>query len=203
MMSNSPPIVAVNGHAGLPHYTPSNSSHAPIKKGDFVLLDIWAKKSSPHDAVYGDITWTGFVGDEVPAKYTQIFKIVAGARDAALELVRQAVGAGKSLRGAEVDDAAREFITKAGYGANFVHRTGHSIGTEVHANGANIDNLETRDERRLVPNSAFSIEPGIYLDEFGVRSEIDVYIGERNVVVAGQPIQQEVIPILGDIANVK
>ncbi|MGH9553699.1 MAG: M24 family metallopeptidase, partial [Terriglobales bacterium] len=196
MESNSQPIVAVNGHAASPHYQPSETVHAPIKEGDFLLLDIWAKKREPRDAVYADITWTGFVGKQVPEKYGKIFDIVAGGRDAAVAFVTEAVKNGKTIRGAQVDDVCRNYITERGYGQYFVHRTGHSIGLEVHANGANIDNLETRDERRLIPHTAFSIEPGIYLDEFGVRSEIDVYIGDGEVIIGGQPIQRAIVPIL-------
>jgi Xaa-Pro aminopeptidase len=146
--------------------------------------------------VYADITWTGYVGETVPQKYADIFGIVAGARDAAVSFIRDAVAKGQSIAGAEVDDVTRNYIRDRGYGDYFVHRTGHSIGLEVHANGANIDNLETRDNRRLIPNTCFSIEPGIYLPEFGVRSEIDVYIGTNDVVIGGQPIQTEVIPII-------
>lgn len=196
MVSNSPCIVAVNEHSGRPHYQPTVEHHSEIKMGDFVLLDIWAKLKDPSDAVYADITWTGFVGEKVPAKYSEIFGIVAGARDAAVTFIRDAVSKGKSIAGAEVDDVARNYITQRGYGDKFVHRTGHSIGLEVHANGANIDNLETRDNRRLIPNTCFSIEPGIYLPEFGVRSEIDVFIGTNEVVIGGQPIQTEVVPIM-------
>jgi len=196
MTSNSPPIVAVNEHSGSPHYQPTRNSYSEIHKGDFILFDIWAKKQSPSDAIYGDITWTGYVGSEVPDKYKEIFDIVAGARDAALAFVTDSIVGGKAIRGAEVDDVSRRYITERGYGPQFVHRTGHSIGTEVHANGANIDNLETRDERRLIPRTGFSIEPGIYLPEFGVRSEIDVYVDESEVQVGGQPIQREVVPIL-------
>lgn len=196
MISNSPCIVAVNEHSGSPHYQPTDEHHWEIKEGDFILLDIWAKLKQPVDAVYADITWTGFVGDKVPEKYAEIFGIVAGARDAAVEFIRTAVAEKRDIRGSEVDDVTRAFIADRGYGDYFVHRTGHSIGLEVHANGANIDNLETRDERRLISNTCFSIEPGIYLPEFGVRSEIDVYLGENEVVIGGQPIQTEVIPII-------
>jgi Xaa-Pro aminopeptidase len=198
LTSNSPPIVAVNAHSGKPHYQPTATKFWEIKEGDFVLLDIWAKQKSPVDAVYADITWTGFVGEQVPEKFVKIFDIVSGARDAALNFVRQAVSSGTQIHGWQVDDAARKHITDAGYGEYFVHRTGHSICTEVHANGANIDNLETRDERKIIPQSVFSIEPGIYLDDFGVRSEIDVYVGHDEVIVAGQPIQTAIVPILAN-----
>ncbi len=196
LTTNSPPIVAVNAHSGSPHYQPNKDSFSPIKEGDFVLLDIWAKKKDPADAVYADITWTGYVGESVPAKFEEIFQIVRGARDAGLERVKQSVERREQVHGYEVDDVTRNYIDEKGYGQYFVHRTGHSIGMEVHGNGANIDNLETRDERRLIANTGFSIEPGIYLPEFGVRSEIDVYVGESEVIVAGQPIQTTVIPIM-------
>jgi Xaa-Pro aminopeptidase len=194
--TNSPPIVAVNAHAGSPHYQPNKDSHVPIKAGDFVLLDIWAKKKAPVDAVYADITWTGYVGETVPERYEEIFQIVRGARDAAVEHVKQAVARKEWLPGWQVDDITRKYITDRGYGDQFVHRTGHSIGVEVHGNGANIDNLETKDERCLLPNTAFSIEPGIYLEDFGVRSEIDVFVSESGVQVHGLPMQTEVIPIM-------
>jgi len=196
MTSNSPCIVAVNEHSGRPHYQPTATNHSEIKAGDFVLLDIWAKLAQPCDAVYADITWTGFVGDTVPEKHAEIFGIVAGGRDAAVSFVKHAVESKQTIHGWQVDDVTRNYISERGYGQYFVHRTGHSIGLEVHANGANIDNLETRDERRLIPYTCFSIEPGIYLPEFGVRSEIDVYIGPDEVVIGGQPIQTEVIRIL-------
>lgn len=196
MTSNSRPIVAVNAHSGMPHYQPSESEFWEIKPNDFVLIDLWAKLKEPADAVYADITWTGFAGESVPEKYKNIFQVVSGGRDAALDLVKQRVKEGKTLYGWEVDEAARKFISDAGYGEYFIHRTGHSIGLEVHANGANMDNLETREERRVLPNTCFSIEPGVYLKEFGIRSEIDVYVGDDNVVVAAEPIQTEVIPIM-------
>lgn len=196
MTTNSPPIVAVNQNSGAPHYQPTADVFSEIRSGDFVLIDLWAKFEEPHDAIYGDITWTGYVGEQVPDKYTKIFDIVSGGRDCALNLVKEAVASGRQLFGYEIDDAARNFITEKGYGDYFVHRTGHSIGTEVHANGTNIDNLETRDERKLIPNTCFSIEPGVYLPEFGIRSEIDVFVGQSEVLVAGSPIQTEVIPVL-------
>jgi Xaa-Pro aminopeptidase len=133
----------------------------------------------------------------VPEKYTKIFNIVRDARDSAIEFVRHAVREKRTIYGWQVDDAAREVISRAGYGEYFIHRTGHSIGEEVHGNGANIDNLETRDNRTLIPRTCFSIEPGIYLQgDFGVRSEVDVYLGEDEVIITGQPIQTEVVPIL-------
>jgi Xaa-Pro dipeptidase len=196
MSDNEPPIVAVNANAANPHYEPTRDRHAPIKRGDFVLFDVWAKLKKP-GAVYTDQSWTGYVGESVPEEYTLIFNIVRDARDAAVKFVQESMRAGRPIKGADVDDVSRAVIKRAGYGAQFIHRTGHSIGEEVHGNGANIDNLETRDARRIIPRTTFSIEPGIYLEgKFGVRSEIDVHITERDAIVTGQPIQTEVIAIL-------
>jgi Xaa-Pro aminopeptidase len=190
---NEPPIVAVNGHAGDPHYAPTADNSAPIREGDFVLLDIWAKKNTPN-AVFYDITWTGFVGKAPSERQREVFEIVRGARDTAIQTVQDAMRAGRRLCGWEVDKATRDYITRAGFGPNFVHRTGHSIGTSVHANGANMDNLETKDEREILPNSCFSIEPGIYLPEFGVRSEVDMLVRNGAAEVTGR-IQQEIVII--------
>ncbi len=173
---NDPPIVAANAHSGDPHYGPGPGKSAPIRKGDFVLLDMWAKKDRP-GAVYYDITWTGVVGPPTE-RHRQIFQIVRDARNAGVRAVQDAIRAGRRIAGWEVDQATRNFIESAGYGSYFVHRTGHSIGTSVHANGANMDNLETKDERTILPNTCFSIEPGIYLPEFGVRSEVNVLVRE-------------------------
>jgi Xaa-Pro aminopeptidase len=189
-------IVAVNANAANPHYAPTREVTNPIKRGDFVLLDVASKLKKP-GAVYTDQTWTGYVGETVPEEFTRIFNIVREARDSAVEFVRKNVRAGKSIRGAEIDDVSRGVIQRAGYGEQFTHRTGHSIGEEVHGNGVNIDNFETRDSRRLIPGIAFSIEPGIYLEgKFGVRSEIDVYVAEKDIEVTGQPIQTDIVPIL-------
>jgi Xaa-Pro aminopeptidase len=192
---NDPPIAAVNGNAGNPHYGPSKDVHAPVRKGDFLLIDLWAREKDP-DAVYADITWTGFIGETVPDKHEEIFRIVAGGRDAALRLVEDSFRQKKVLYGAQVDDAARDYITKKGYGEYFIHRTGHNIGWAVHGNGAHMDNFETHEERKVLPGTCFSIEPGIYMKEFGVRSEIDVYVGRDDVHVYGGPIQTAVVPIL-------
>ena len=190
---NDPPIVAVNANSGNPHYEPKAETSAPIREGDFVLLDIWGRKNRP-GAVYYDITWTGFVGKSPSDKQREIFQIVTGARDAAVKKVQEAIAAGRKIAGWEVDDAARGHIQSAGYGKYFVHRTGHSIGTSVHANGANIDNLETKDEREILPNSCFSVEPGIYLPDFGVRSEVDVLVRAGKAEVTGK-IQRELVII--------
>jgi Xaa-Pro aminopeptidase len=189
-------IVAVNANTANPHYFPTREANSPIKRGDFVLLDIVSKLRKP-GAICTDQTWTGFVGETVPEEFTRIFNIVREARDAATEFVRKNVREGKSIRGAEVDDVSREVIKRAGYAEQFTHRTGHSIGEEGHGNGVNIDNFETRDSRRITPGVCFSIEPGIYLEgKFGVRSEIDVYVAEKDIEVTGQPIQTEIVAIL-------
>jgi Xaa-Pro aminopeptidase len=190
------PIVSVNANSANPHYGPTADTYAPVKRGDFILFDVWAKLKEP-EAVYADQTWTGYIGERVPEENERIFQIVRAGRDAAIEFVQENVRAGREMHGAEVDDVCRKVIVDAGYGAQFIHRTGHSIGEEVHGNGANIDNLETRDSRRLIPNTCFSIEPGIYLEgNFGVRSEVDMYIGDGTAEVTGQPIQTTVVPIL-------
>jgi Xaa-Pro aminopeptidase len=192
LVTDSGPIVGVNAHAGDPHYEPSAETSAPIRRGDLVLLDMWAKLDRP-GAVFYDITWTGHCG---PAgeQVQRIFEIVRGARDKAIEAVTQSVAAGREIRGFEVDDAARGHIQSAGYGDRFVHRTGHSIGESVHGSGANMDNLETHDERRIVPGALFSVEPGIYLEDFGVRSEVNVFVGKGKASVTGE-IQRELVPI--------
>jgi Xaa-Pro aminopeptidase len=190
------PIVSVNANAASPHYQPSAEKFSPIRRGDFLLLDVWAKLKAP-GAVYADQTWTGFVGEEPEEEHVRIFTIVRDARDAAIEFVRESVRAGREIKGTQVDDVSRGVIERAGYGEYFTHRTGHSIGEEVHGNGAHIDNLETRDSRRIIPRTCFSIEPGIYLPgNFGVRSEVDVYVGDGEVEVTGQPIQTNLVAIL-------
>ena len=195
LVTSSPPIAAVNAHSADPHYGPASQGSAPIRQGDLVLIDLWAKQPGP-GAVYADITWTGFVGATVPTRHQDIFQIVRRARDAAVAFVQGRARAGEFPYGWEVDDICRQVIQDAGYGQYFVHRTGHSIGEEVHGNGANIDNLETQDARRLLPGTCFSIEPGIYLPEdFGIRSELDVYLSSHDAVVYGQPVQADLLPI--------
>jgi Xaa-Pro dipeptidase len=192
----SPPIVARGPHSGLPHYETGEGDDTRIREGDFVLIDLWAKLQRPR-AVYSDLTRTGFVGTAVPEPYRRVFEIVAAARDAGIACVRDAFAAKRPLQGWEVDDATRKVIDAAGYRDAFRHRTGHNIGQEVHGNGANMDNLETREERRVLPRTCFSIEPGIYLPEFGVRSEIDVFVDAAGTVhVTGGPLQTEIVPIL-------
>lgn len=197
MVSKDPPIVAVNGNSAMPHYEPTADRHSPIHQGDFVLIDLWAKLEQAN-SVYADITWTSFVDERVPEEVTRVFNIVRDARDAATDYVKAAFSEGRTIYGWQVDDVCRAVIQQAGYGDYFIHRTGHSIHTEVHGNGANIDNLETKDNRVLIPRTCFSIEPGIYLEgRFGVRSEIDVYVGEREARVTGGDPQREVVAILG------
>jgi Xaa-Pro aminopeptidase len=188
------PDIAVNAHASDPHYGPTAESSAPIHEGDLLLLDVWGKKRTP-GSVYYDVTWMGYLGAKVPEKYAKIFSVVRQARDKATSLIRDHVAAGKPLQGRQVDRAARGVIEKAGYGKYFFHRTGHSIGERVHGNGVNMDGLETNDVRHLIPHTCNSIEPGIYLPEFGVRSEVNVYIGEREAQVTGA-IQTEILPLL-------
>jgi Xaa-Pro dipeptidase len=195
MRSDKPPIVAVNAHSADPHFQPTPTSGV-ILQGDFVLLDIWAKGKEPR-SVYADITWTGYVGAAVPEPYPSVFRVVQQARDAAIHFVEDAIHSRQAVCGWEVDERAREAIRQAGYGDYFIHRTGHSIGEEVHGNGANMDNYESRDERHLLPHTCFSIEPGVYLPgQFGVRSEVDMYISDHAAFVTGQPIQLAVVPIL-------
>ncbi len=196
LVTASPPIVAVNAHSADPHYGPGPEGSAAIRAGDLVLIDLWAKRPEPR-SVYADLTWTGYVGTTVPARPREVFEIVRTARDAAVAFVRARAATGEFPCGWEVDEVCRQVIREAGYGDRFLHRTGHSIGEEVHGNGANIDNLETQDGRRLLPGTCFSIEPGIYFPgEFGIRSELDVYLAERDVQIYGQPLQTEIVPIL-------
>ncbi len=194
LTSYDAPIVAVNENSGNPHYGPTREKHKEIRKGDFVLIDYWAKLKK-HDSVYADYTWTGFCGRNPSARHLEIFNVVIGARDAAVEYLKLRAARKETPYGWEVDDVSRGHIEKKGFGKYFIHRTGHNIGLEVHGNGAHIDNLETQDDRKLIPRTCFSIEPGVYLpNEFGVRSEIDVYMGENfEIRVTGQPIQRELL----------
>jgi Xaa-Pro dipeptidase len=185
------PDVAVNANASNPHYDPRRDSCSEIRKGDLLLMDMWAKFDRP-GSIYYDITWVGYCGEKPPERIQNVFTVVRDARDRAIERVKAAVAAGRDLRGFEVDDAAREHIRAAGFGEYFFHRTGHSIGQEVHGNGANMDNLETHDERRVIPWTGFSIEPGIYLPEFGIRSEINMFVDEKSARVTGE-IQRELV----------
>lgn len=194
LTSAEPPIVAVEPNNGNPHYAPVAGSSRPIRAGDLLLLDIWAKREIA-GSVYYDITWVGYLGNRVPDSYAKIFRIVREARDNAVKFIQEAVAKRREIHGWEVDRVARKTIEKAGYGKYFVHRTGHSIGQEVHGNGANMDGLETRDDRKIVAHTCFSIEPGIYLPEFGIRSEVNVYVDEKEARVTGA-VQEEILPLL-------
>jgi Xaa-Pro dipeptidase len=196
VVCDHPPICAVGPNSGNPHYEPVAGKDAVVADGSFVLIDLWAKCDRPR-AVYSDLTRTAFAGRAVPAKVREVFAVVARARDAAIDAVRAAFAQGRPLQGWEVDHAARAVIEAAGYGEAFCHRTGHSIGQEVHGNGANMDGLETREERKVLPRTCFSVEPGIYLPEFGVRSEVDVFVdGQGRVHVTGGEPQTEVPALL-------
>jgi len=188
------PICAVNDNASNPHYEPTDSQSRDIESGDLVLIDLWAKLDIP-DAVFADITWMAYVGSAVPDRMQKVFAVAALARDQAIMFMNERLAKGNDVYGFEVDDIARKVITDAGFGKFFTHRTGHSIGTSVHGNGVNIDNLETRDRRRLIPSVAFSIEPGIYQPEFGVRTEVDVYVHEKSVEVTTQPVQKNIVAL--------
>ncbi|NLH62044.1 MAG: M24 family metallopeptidase [Ignavibacteriales bacterium] len=196
-ITDSDPIVAVNENSANPHYSPDSTTFKEIKKDDFVLIDLWAKPNKP-SGVWSDITWVGYVGGEIPEKYIKIFNIVKESRDAGFDFVSNRFDAKQPVMAFEVDDISRGVIEKAGYGKWFIHRTGHSITTGLHGSGPHLDNFETHDERLLLPSTSFSIEPGIYLTgDFGVRSEIDVYIHpDGTVEQTGGPRQQEIKAIL-------
>jgi len=187
------PDVAVNANASNPHYEPKQDSSSVIKEGDIVLIDMWAKLNQA-DAVYYDITWMGFCGTEPPSEFERVFQVVREARDRAIQCAQDAVTAKRVLYGYEVDDAARGYIREQGFAESFFHRTGHSIGTDVHGTGANMDNLETHDERKVISGTCFSVEPGIYLPKFGVRSEVNVYVGDDSAIVTGE--KQEMIVLI-------
>ena len=188
------PDIAVNANASDPHYGPTPEKAAAIREGDILLLDVWGKKKTP-GSVYYDVTWMGYLGAKVPEKYAKVFNVVREARDRAVDLIRRHIAAGKPLQGWQVDKAARAVIEKAGYGKYFFHRTGHSIGEKVHGNGVNMDGLETHDVRHLIPRTCNSVEPGIYLPEFGIRSEVNIYIDGTEAVVTGA-VQKEILPLL-------
>jgi Xaa-Pro dipeptidase len=193
LISDSAPCVSAQENAGNPHYQPTAAAHRTIGPNEVVLLDLWGKLATP-GAVFADITWMGFTGSAVPDLYTNAFAAVRDGRDAAVALVTRAAREGRQLRGYEVDRATREVIEGAGFGAQFIHRTGHSLGQEVHGNGVHMDDYETHDERRLIPGTGFTIEPGIYTATFGVRTEINMYVGEGSAEVTG-PMQTEIVTL--------
>lgn len=191
------PHVAVNANCSNPHYAPTADKHSPIQRGDLILFDFWGHLPEP-DAIFADYTWMAFAGtrEEIPQQQRDVFEIVRRARDAGIAFARQRLAAGEQVEGCQVDDVTRAVIAEAGYADYFVHRTGHSIGTVVHGDGANIDNFETQDQRMLLPNTCCSIEPGIYLPEFGIRSEVNIIVHEHDVEVTGVPVQEEIIALL-------
>ena len=193
LLSQDSPIVGVNEHSGDPHFEPRADNSKPMREGDFVLLDIWAKTKAPNACFY-DITWTGFIGRNPSDRQREVFNIVRDARKLGCERVKKAFAEGRKIAGWEVDKAVRDFIQGKGYGDKFIHRTGHNISSAIHGNGANIDNLETKDEREILPNTCFSIEPGIYLQEFGVRSEVNVLTRPGKAEVTGK--QQEELVLI-------
>lgn len=196
LWAESDPIIGVNAHSADPHYQPGPGNSSPIRKGDFLLIDLWAKEKASPASVYADITWVGVCDASPKDRHQEIFSIVAGGRDAAWELVKSRYPR-QPVHGFEVDDAAREVIRKAGYGDRFIHRTGHSIGISDHGQGANMDNFETHDTRQLLPMTGFSIEPGIYLTgDFGVRSEINVALTPEGPEITGGEPQRELLRLL-------
>ncbi|HVO58666.1 MAG TPA: M24 family metallopeptidase [Dongiaceae bacterium] len=194
IVTDEGPDVAVNEHASDPHYAPSEDRPTPIREGDLLLLDVWGRTKSAN-SVYYDVAWVGYLGAKVPEKYAKVFRVLVEARDKAVKLIQDSIAAGKPLQGWQVDQAARGVIEKAGYGKYFTHRTGHSLGQLVHGNGVNMDGFETHDSRRLIARTANTVEPGIYLPEFGMRSEVNVYIGEKEARVTSA-IQREILPLL-------
>ncbi len=200
LRTDEAPIVAVNANAANPHYGPAEERDTPIRHSDLVLLDLFARELD-EDAIYGDLTWMGAVGDRPAEEHASVFRVVADARDAAVALIQRRVAAGDPISGAEADRAARAVIEAAGHGAAFLHRTGHSIGREVHGTGANLDSLETRDHRLLIDRTCFSVEPGVYLaGRFGVRSELDLTIENGRAEISAAPPQYEIVPILARYA---
>ena len=191
LVSDSDPVVAVGSNAGNPHYLPSAESSLPITRDRVLLLDLWGKQTTT-GAVFADITWVAYTGGEPPAPVRRAFDAIAAARDTAVQLVEEAAAAQRDLRGWEVDRAARDVLERAGYAQQILHRTGHSLGESVHGNGVHLDDYETRDERRILPGTGFTVEPGVYFDSFGVRTEINVFRGERTVDVTG-PRQMEIV----------
>lgn len=191
------PICAVDANSANPHYAPTAEKSSPIRRDSFVLVDLWGREMSTPGSVFGDITWTAYAGGSVPEEHASVFEIVRSARDAALDRLREAFAKGEPVTGADLDDATRGVIERAGYGQYFVHRTGHSITTDLHGAGTNLDNFETRDTRPILPSTSFSIEPGIYLPgRFGIRSEIDAIVTESGeVLVSSEPAQSEVIAL--------
>jgi Xaa-Pro dipeptidase len=197
LIMDDPPHVAVNANASNPHYEPTGENHSTIQKGDLILFDFWARLPETQ-AIIADYTWMAFAGtqDDIPAQQCEIFEIVRQARNKGIAFVREQLAAGQRVEGRQVDDVTRAVIANAGYADYFVHRSGHSIGSLVHGDGANLDNLETQDNRLLLPSTCCSMEPGIYLPEFGIRSEVNLLIHEHDVEVTGTPVQEEIVALM-------
>ncbi|MGH9310040.1 MAG: M24 family metallopeptidase [Vicinamibacterales bacterium] len=193
LVADETPNVSAQENAGNPHYHPSRDVHRAIRPGEILLLDLWGKLRMP-GAVFADITWVGFTGPHVPDEYARAFAAARDGRDAAVSLVQSAVREGRVLRGYEVDRACRTVVERAGYGAQFIHRTGHSLGETVHGNGVHLDDYETHDDRRLISGTGFTIEPGVYTETFGVRTEINMFVDTRDAHVSG-PLQQEIVTL--------
>jgi len=194
LVSDADPNVSAAENAGNPHYLPTATGHRAIRENEIVLLDLWGKLDVP-GAVFADITWVGYTGREMPDRYADAFDAVRRGRDAAIELVKHAARDGRDIRGFEVDRAASTVLREAGYGDHILHRTGHSLGESVHGTGVNMDDYETHDDRRLLPGTGFTIEPGLYFDDFGVRTEINMIVGTRDAVVTG-PLQTEILRLM-------
>jgi Xaa-Pro aminopeptidase len=194
LISDDEPNVSAGENSGNPHYLPTSRAHRTVRVDEILLLDLWGKLDRP-GAVFADITWMGYTGRTVPDRFAKAFEAIRGARDAGVDLVQQAMRAGRDLRGWEVDRAASSVLHAAGYGDRILHRTGHSLGESVHGNGANMDDYETHDDRRLLPGSGFTIEPGVYFDDFGVRTEINMIVFPRDAAVTG-PLQTEILALV-------
>jgi Xaa-Pro aminopeptidase len=194
LVADDPPNVSAQENAGNPHYSATREQHRAVRPNEVLLLDLWGKLPQP-GAVFADITWVGYTGRVVPDEFSRAFAAVRDGRDAAIALVRDAVAQGRPIRGFEVDRACRTVVERAGFGAQFIHRTGHSLGQEVHGNGVHMDDYETHDDRRLIPGTGFTIEPGVYTDTYGVRTEINMFVGEREARVTG-PLQQEIVTLV-------
>lgn len=197
LVTDTPPIVSINANAANPHYAPSATQNSPIVYGDTILIDMWAKTADP-DSTYADITWMGYAGEIVPDRVASLFAVIRDARNAVVEELRRSIAANDGIRGCDLDDVARAVVDKAGYGQFFFHRTGHNITTEIHGAGVNIDNYETRDTRRILPMTSFSVEPGIYIrGDIGLRTEIDVVLDAAGqILIPSEPMQQEVLALL-------
>jgi Xaa-Pro aminopeptidase len=193
LVTDSAPVVAAMENAGSPHYLPSPEAHRPIRANELVLLDLWGKLPEA-GAVFADITWVGFTGSSVPGEFTRAFSAIRDGRDAAIQLVQSAARDRQDLRGWQVDRAARDVIDRAGFARAFIHRTGHSLGETVHGNGVHMDDYETHDDRRLLPGTGFTIEPGVYFDHFGVRTEINMFYGDGEASVTG-PAQTDIVAV--------